>query len=1507
MSIHSSEREPLDKLAEEFVERYRRGEKPSLAEYIDRYPELADEIRELFPALMEMEVVASVAGSASGADVASVLGMDVAPRQLGDYRIVGLIGHGAMGVVYEAVQESLGRHVALKVLPLHGLLNPNILERFKREARAAARLHHTNIVPVFEVGEDGGIHYYAMQFIRGLGLDKVLEDVRRFRDGSGSKIEGSESTQGSCMAQGLLSGYFPGPQGDEAGAGPYHGATTPDTVPPRNEPATTPRVPGVNEPLPAGSSRLSNLSESQYFRSVARAGVQVAEALEYAHRQGVLHRDIKPSNLLLDTSGIVWVADFGLAKVDDDGGLTNKGDLLGTLRFMAPERFEDQCDARSEVYSLGVTLYEMVTLRPAFSATDRLKLLEQVRRGAILPPHCSDPRIPRDLETVILKAMARDPADRYATAEALAEDLRLFLASRPIKGRRTSSLRHLRLWGRRNPVVASLSGAILLLLLGTAIGGVVMSLKLNGALNEAQNERDKAVTAELEGKRKLFESYVSDADATRMSHRPGQRFGALRRIRDALAVGREIGLGDEDKVRLRNIAVAALCLPDIEWPAGQDKPLPEGVDPVFRRQLLAGAALNRLPAPAFRLRGDKWFSPDGRFVAVATEGYIDGKRLTVPTRVWRMDGLEPVRVFDHSDGAYEDATAFRPDGLQVAFGHPDGSVSVFDSETGCRFCDLPPGPGPTFCVGYHPRLPRLAVASGIEVAIWDLETGRRLARLAHPATVSSVAWHPRGHRLAIACGRQIHLWDAETGTQLTSPWQGHKTEGIRLTFNHAGDRLASNDWYRVARLWDAGTGQLLLSQSGGAGEDLFFSSDNQYLGTTWTGERPLRLAGGQEMRTLLRPTPRGPERILHYGLHPAGRLLHVQTASGCGVWDLFTGEELGFLPGNFGDLGGSQFDGTGALWTFGEIGLLRWPVQASVESADRFRVGPPEWVANQSAYIRDPARISDDGRVAIVPLGNDGALLIHRGPPCRTLRLGPQYDVRHVFLSPDGRWAVTGSHWYEGSGPCNKVWNADTGQLVANLPYPDVESIHGFSPDSRWLHYADFKQSKRLEIASLAAVPDIPNATSAPGDPQPRQEGWVSKQVPFGGAFTPDGSFRAVGGGDGTISLLAPDAEREIARLPSPETGPISPTQFSPDGTLLLASGAESGTVYVFDLRRIREGLADLGLDWDAPPYPPRKPEEVRPAVDAPLQVELVGAEWATSRAQLAQYERQKAVLALFLNPYDADAHERLGRFLLEAGQFAEAHNHLTAALGLCPSLDIAALLRAKAAYNLERWDEAAADATRFLEKCPYHTGARVLRADINRVRKRFDESAADLTVLIGTYPQDALLHDWRADSYEALGQKDKATADRETALRFGANPTLFNERAWRLLTGPEAQRNPTRALELAQKAVERAPHDNNFQNTLGVAQYRCRQYKAAVVTLEKSLSAAKGSTDGFDLFFLAMCHARLGDPTKAKDCFDKAVKWTEAQKNLPGPWAEELKAFRTEAECVLPQPGGPK
>jgi serine/threonine protein kinase/formylglycine-generating enzyme required for sulfatase activity/Tfp pilus assembly protein PilF len=488
MSSSESEPDLLVKLAEEFADRYRRGERPALTEYTDKYPDMAERIRELFPAMVMMEDLGSVDGAPSP------LSRVAPPQRLGEYRILREVGRGGMGIVYEAVQESLGRHVALKVLPFAPVRDGNQQERFRREAKSAAQLHHSNIVPVFGVGEHEGTLYYAMQFIQGQGLDVVLGEIRRLRRAvaaEGSITCKTAAPLTASLAQNLLSGQL---HGDGLPAG--NGAEPPpaDTPNPARSASKGSDVSQgsqeIREPL-STSCGLPSQPQAQYFRSVAGIGVQVAEALAYAHQQGMFHRDIKPSNLLLDAKGTVWLTDFGLVKAEGSDELTATGDIVGTIRYMAPERFQGKCDARSDVYALGVTLYEMLALQPAYAESDRNKLIQQVTQSE--PPRLGrlQKSVPRDLETIVHKAMEREPPDRYATAAQLAGDLHRFLEDRPIAARPTPMHERLRRWVRRNKVVAALTSAVVLLLLTVA-------LVSSWWLFQLQQERDAVLATHVE-------------------------------------------------------------------------------------------------------------------------------------------------------------------------------------------------------------------------------------------------------------------------------------------------------------------------------------------------------------------------------------------------------------------------------------------------------------------------------------------------------------------------------------------------------------------------------------------------------------------------------------------------------------------------------------------------------------------------------------------------------------------------------------------------------------------------------------------------------------------------------------------------------------------------------------------------------------------------------------------------------------------------------------------------
>ncbi len=514
----------LEGLTDEFIGQFRVGESPSVDDYAAKYPEWAEEIRELFPAALMMERLKRRKEFGHTSKNGEVMLGGRRVKQLGDYRILRELGRGGMGIVYEAEQTSLGRRVALKVLRDTAFSDSKKAKRFQLEARAAARLHHTNIVPVFGVGEQDGVHYYVMQYIHGHGLDAVVQwlDGQYRADATQASapdvpitvhnvaqtmtIEQAQNARPIVAASGSTGNGKTSPGDltalDSAAPIQLDSSSSVDVVVNRREDA--PPAPQLAD-MSAGRAVFNRV----YWQNVARIGRDSAEALHYAHAQGTLHRDIKPGNLILDTHGTVWITDFGLAKLAEMDKVTRTGDIVGTFRYMAPEQFDGQCDVRTDVYSLGLTLYELATLRPAFDQPDHAQLLHQITHSQPPRPRVVSPDLPRDLETIILKAIARDPSDRYQTAEQLADDLNSFLEDKPIKARQAGPAERMWRWCRRNPAVAIPTTLALLLLVVVAVVSSVAFVQTRAAFLGEAKQRE---TAESERQRaeQSFQSAQSE-------------------------------------------------------------------------------------------------------------------------------------------------------------------------------------------------------------------------------------------------------------------------------------------------------------------------------------------------------------------------------------------------------------------------------------------------------------------------------------------------------------------------------------------------------------------------------------------------------------------------------------------------------------------------------------------------------------------------------------------------------------------------------------------------------------------------------------------------------------------------------------------------------------------------------------------------------------------------------------------------------------------------------------
>ena len=555
---------------------------------------------------------------------------------------------------------------------------------------------------------------------------------------------------------------------------------------------------------------------------------------------------------------MVWVTDFGLAKTQDSA-LTNTGDIIGTLRYMAPERFQGEGDERADVYGLGLTLYELLVLRPAFETHDRLRLIDRIKNQEPARPRSLEPNIPRDLETIVLKAIQKEAQRRYQSTDELAEDLRRFLADEPIRARRSSGLARLRLWGRRNPALA----ALVLLLLLVAAASTTTAFYLRATLVDSEANRQHAEKAELDGKHELWRSYLTQAQARRISRQFGQRIASLRTIQDALALPLPPGRSREE---LRTEAIAALCLPDLEMAreGGTTTIGAKGftIDPAFQRYAVADKdgkvrlyrlsddrELLQLPGGGLVSEYDGLeFSPDGRFLHQRCQ--VQGG---FRSRLWDLDGPQPRTVLDDDHRGL----AFRPDGRQFAAVYPDQTVRFFDTASGRELRRFPIALRlADDLLLWNPKLPQLLIRTRASLGLLNVDTGEVAAvgpKL--PGGYSWAAWHPEGRLVAVSgeLDHKIYLWDVVTGRLALPPLEGHKRSGLVMRFNHAGDRLLSADWSGSWYLWDTRSGQLLLTLRGW-GPSLQFSPDDRLVGGGWSGKVQIyHFRRGEELRTMVHP------------------------------------------------------------------------------------------------------------------------------------------------------------------------------------------------------------------------------------------------------------------------------------------------------------------------------------------------------------------------------------------------------------------------------------------------------------------------------------------------------------------------------------------------------------------------------------------------------------------------------------------------------------------------------
>jgi WD40 repeat protein len=980
--------------------------------------------------------------------------------------------------------------VALKILPARLGAERQFLERFRREAKASAALHHTNIVPVFGVGEHEGTYFYAMQFIGGRGLDSVLEAVRQRRQA-------------------------------RTAAGGEAGADKPTlTLPAAQATAVSPGMPG--QPQSEGSMELAELPLGRYFRAVAQLVVQAADGLHYAHQHGILHRDIKPSNLLLDHDDTVWITDFGLAKTADSESLTETGDILGTLRYMAPERFRGLASARSDVYALGATLYELLTLTPAYADTNRFLLIEQIQRANHVRPRKVEPRLPADLETIVLKAMAPEPDHRYASAAELAEDLRRFLGDRPIRARPLGLAGRLARWCRRNPALAAVSG--LASLAGVAIVIVSMLFGIS-QYRAAVDLREQRRQADQLSARLVLEKATNLAERGNLSH-------ALLWLTHGLAIAAR---AEDDPLQFafrvdlaewhERLHALELCLPH---PAAV---LAVAVSP-DGKEVLTGCQdgmARRWDAASGQPVGEPLRSGAAVFaVAFSTDGRLLVTASGSTAQTWGHAGQPVGPALSHSGNVL--AMALSRDGRWLATGCDDGTAQVWDLPTGQRAGPVLRHQDKVYAVAFSPDGQMLATGSADQTArLWKTATGEALGSpLRHGGEVLTVAFLA-GQPVLLTGTKdwELRLWSIDTGEDLgkrTLP-QGSVTSVA--VADDGGTVLLGCADSRVAHVIDTAIWRfrgIPLAHGDAVRSVAFFPGDRRVVtGSTDGAVRVWKLDEGPPVGVALPQS--SPVRVVAFS--PDGT--RAATAADDGtvqLWHPVSGKPTGRPIPHDKAVRALAFQPAGPLLFTGcDDGRGRFWQVANGEPFGPELVHP--------AGVQGAA-FSPDGAVVLTGC-KDGAARRWNVATGQQLG-GPLHhkaSINAVAFSPDGRWLLTGSE-----DRTAQLWDAGTGQPAgAPLAHQGPVEAVAFSPDSRTMVTAsDDLIVQQWDVATR-------ESRGAPL-PHPR--------TPYGVAFHPNGRLLATACHDGRIRFWQAATGLPVG-LPRVHRNALLSLAFHPNGETLLA------------------------------------------------------------------------------------------------------------------------------------------------------------------------------------------------------------------------------------------------------------------------------------------------------------------------------------------------------------------
>jgi WD40 repeat protein/serine/threonine protein kinase len=1206
----------LDQLAEVL----RQGGVDQLNSFLHDHPTEAPQLRKMIPTLRAMAEIAAPDDSPTTASAPEAGERLPGGRQtLGDFRIVRELGRGGMGVVYLAEQISLHRQVALKILPLAAVMDPRQLQRFKNEVQAVALLQHQNIVPVYSVGSERGIHYYAMQYVEGPTVAQIVAQLRHLAGIDGENCDPTDvGSKLRTINEALTRDFLPMPDSlhcpsETSQAG--HQAKSP---------GDTPAV--ETEPHAALSTLISERSQTGRCRQIVRLIIQAAEALDHAHRRGVVHRDIKPGNLMIDAQGNLWVTDFGLARLETDAGLTMTGDIVGTLRYMSPEQALAKrvvVDHRTDIYSLGATLYELLTLQPAYQGRDREELLRQIAFEEPRGLRKINPAIPTELDTITRKAIEKNPADRYETAEEMAADLRRYLEDRPILARPPSWSNRLRKWTTRHVGMAwtlALASLALALLLGVSAAAISASRdQAEQQRQQAQQQRTAAVQQRNAARRHLYRAEMAVGQSNVDNQNPGGLYAHL---------VRHLPVAEETDHR------------DWEW----------------------YYLMSRCQTEVRTLRYPRYtpfaaWSPDGQ--------YLGG-----PGAIWQADTGARLRRFNTSwIAGYR--VAWSPDGQQFAWGMAadESAFYIWDraADSVSRFAGHESS---VWCVAFSPDGAQIASGSiDKTIKIWDVATQTVLWTADVGRNVSSLAWSRDGKLLAAGLNlKGIQVWDVSRQDVLferSGDWGDYA-----VAWHPQGNVLAvceGESWYLLNREDWSVMHQQEISRGGGA---IAYSPDGSQIAvghgetaTVWDSAGEVKLA---ELKG-----HRYPVCSVSWG--PAGRrLVTADNAQEIKLWDL------------------DQHDQPPPIDAGSELQSLAWlPDNQTLVTVSRGESGSAWWNApagslerRETSVIKPPSQWSPDRQLAAVHLPAEHALSIletSTGATRAVLKLDSDRRFHSCAFSGDGSRLVTQSEldkrillefwdvdqerrtgtwsteraYASGSTFGRFVWAAE-GTRVAAAGTGDV----GDDGSQYWrshVHVFDAAAGERVgkyaptgdgAIESVAWSAD--GRLIAAGTSEGRVEvvDWSSRRRQFSEKFSqrgigalawhPDGNRLAYGDDDGKVGLLASDDGYVLSTF-SVLQEPVTQLTWSDNGQR-LAGAARSGQIRVWDASR---GYALA-------------------AVDGPRRGELAWAYY--DRATRSSDKDFQAALRQFVShaPDTLDFWEARGAALAQLGEFKQAFDEFS-------------------------------------------------------------------------------------------------------------------------------------------------------------------------------------------------------------------------------------------------------